>query len=97
MRKIFKARVFWVSREQGGRQSLPTGDIYGPKIKVISPTMIDNTSAWSLIVQNKEIISELETIAEVWYLSDKAPDNLFKGVEFELFEGKKLVAKGIIL
>lgn len=36
-------------------------------------------------------------MVEIKYLSDEAPNNLFIGVEFELYEGPKMVARGIIV
>jgi len=97
MHKIFSAKIQWLSKAQGGRQSLPKGDKYGPIIKITNPVLKSDNNFWSLIVINKNEISENETIAEIKYLSDQAPDNLGKNVEFELYEGNKLVANGIIL
>ncbi|MDR3022072.1 MAG: hypothetical protein LBU60_05325 [Clostridiales bacterium] len=102
MNKRFNARVTWLTSEQGGRQTLPFGDKYAPIIRIISPYVeplpLDNKDGpWSLFVHNKQTKSKNETIADVWYLSKEAPDNLFIGVEFELYEGAKLVAKGHII
>ena len=52
---------------------------------------------WSVFVVNKTIVSETESLAEIEYLSENAPDNLERDVEFELFEGSKLVAKGVVI
>lgn len=46
---------------------------------------------------NKTIVSESESLAEIEYLSENAPDNLVRDVEFELYEGSKLVAKGVVI
>ena len=103
MEKKFKARIKWLSKEQGGRQTgLPYGDKYAPIIRITKQKFtsiyyLDEEGKWSLLVNNQEIFSEFETIAEVKYLSEKAPDNLEKDVEFELYEGSNLVAKGVIL
>jgi hypothetical protein len=96
MDKKLAAKIYWLSKEQGGRQELPVGDKYAPIIKITNP-LIELAEFWSVFVINKNKLNENETLAEIEYLSDKAPDNLYKDVEFELFEGNKLVAKGIIL
>ena len=102
MEKALMAKIQWLKAEQGGRKTLPSGDKYAPIIRITKPTLkpkpwLDTNGAWSLFVENKSAVSDFETIAEVRYLSEKAPDNLNKGVEFELYEGSKLVATGIIL
>ena len=101
MRKTIKAKIEWLSKEQGGRTIIPQGNKYSPIIRHTKPQLQPlpwlARESWSLFVENKEFVSELETIAEVWYLSEKAPDNLSENVEFELYEGAKLVATGKIL
>lgn len=95
--KNFEARIFWLSSSQGGRKGvIPFGDKYAPIIKITKPKIkMDKT--WSLFVTNKKKINAYETMAEIKYLSDEAPNNLFIGVEFELYEGTKLVARGIVV
>ena len=50
-----------------------------------------------MFVFNKKKISRNETLSNIEYLSDNAPDNLSVGVEFVLYEGAKMVANGIVL
>ena len=38
-----------------------------------------------------------KTLADISYLSEKAPNNFNKGVEFELYDRAKLVARGTVL
>ena len=97
MVKVFNAKISWLLKKHGGRRTLPFGDKYSPIVIVKGSLFNPNEEVWSLIVDNKEVINDRETIAEVKYLSDEAPDNLKTNVEFELHEGIKLVAKGIIL
>lgn len=80
----------------GGRKQIPFGDVYGPIIK-IRGISIEDFGNWSLLVKNETQLSEFETIAQIHYLSKEAPDNLKKNVEFELYEGSKLIASGKIL
>ncbi|NLB61824.1 MAG: hypothetical protein GX802_05330 [Clostridiales bacterium] len=76
---------------------MPWGDKYGPIVVMKDEPLNMNKANWTMIVSNKELISDYETIAEVRYLSEDAPDNLDANVEFELYEGIKLVARGVIL
>ncbi len=92
---VWTERIIWISKSEGGRQTLPTSEKYGPIIKITGSD--NNDPNWSLIVNITNVISEIETIAEIYYLSDRAPNNLHKGVRFSLLEGKKLVATGVIL
>lgn len=96
MSKRFEAIIHWLSEEEGGRRTMPIGDKYAPIIKITKP-LFKSDEAWSIFVCNKQIVSLNKTQSEVEYLSDMAPDNLTCGVEFELFEGSKLVGKGVAL
>ncbi len=88
------AEITWLKPEEGGRQTeVPfNSDKYGPQIK------FDGLKgSWSLIVFNYKKIDEFRTLAKVYYLNKvDAPNNLKKGLEFELYEGVKKVAFGII-
>ena len=96
MKKIFETRICWLSEKQGGRKDIPFGDKYAPIIKITKPSYETN-EFWSVFVINKKVLSKNETLSNIKYLSDVAPDNLFEGVEFMLYEGKKQVANGVVL
>lgn len=96
MSKRFEAIIYWLSEKEGGRKTMPTGDKYAPMIKITTP-LLELEENWSIFVFNKQFLGRNKTLSEVEYLSDIAPDNLSNDVEFELFEGKKLVGKGIVL
>jgi hypothetical protein len=93
--KIFTARIIWLTLDLGGREILPKGDKYAPIVKLKNQDF--GSEYWGLFVKNVEIINSTETLAEVRYLSLLAPDNLYIGIEFELFEGKRHVANGTIM
>jgi len=93
--KTFSARIIWLTLDKGGRKTIPIGERYAPIVKLKNQSF--GSEFWSLFVKNIEIVSSTETLAEVRYLSDQAPDNLSIGVEFELFEGKRLVGYGEIV
>jgi hypothetical protein len=88
------AEITWLKPEEGGRQTEApfNSDKYGPQIR------FDGLKgSWSLIVCNYKKISEFRTLAKVHYLNKaNAPYNLKKDLEFELYEGSKKVAFGII-
>ena len=96
MNSVFEARICWLKKEHGGRAEMPTGDKYAPIIRITKPEVVSD-GFWSVFVVNKVLLDENETISNIKYLSDSAPNNLFSGVEFLLYEGAKLVAKGIVL
>jgi hypothetical protein len=69
---------------------------YGPTIGINGKIIFDD-SAWSIICYNYEKTSDNTTSAYMRFLNNLiAPPILFKGTEFELYEGSKLVARGII-
>lgn len=96
MNKRFEAKIYWLSEADGGRKALPSGDKYAPQIYITKPRR-EYDEFWSIFVFNKKIISDRETLAELKYLSDTPPTDLAKDVEFELREGNRTVAKGIVL
>ena len=96
MNKKFEARIYWLSETEGGRKKIPNGDKYAPIIQITKPLFISD-DYWSVFVMNKVVLNKNETLSNMEYLSDLAPNNLAKGVEFVLYEGKRLVAKGIVL
>ena len=97
MPNTYLAKINWLSEKEGGRKSIPTGDKYAPIIVMKDKCLNLNEPNWSLFVNNLEKINTLETIAEVKYLSELAPNNLGIGKEFKLHEGPKKVANGIII
>ena len=96
MSRKFEAKICWLSETQGGRKDIPLGDTYAPIIK-LTKTQHKLNDFWSVFVFNKKKISINETLSNIEYLSDNAPDNLSAGVEFVLYEGSKMVANGIVL
>ena len=95
MSKRFEAKIYWLPESEGGRREIPTGEKYAPII-VLNPSE-KSGDFWSAFVINKLVLNTNETLSDIEYLSNKAPDNLASGVEFVLSEGSKLVANGVIL
>jgi len=98
MNQKFLAIINWLSKEQGGRGNIPPiGSRFGCIIVAKGVQLNLNEACWSLIIEINEKSSKFETIANVYYLSDEAPNKLCKGYEFDLYDGTKFVANGIIL
>ena len=96
MNRRFEAKICWLPETQGGRKEIPFGDKYAPIIKITKP-LVESNDFWSVFVINKKVLYKNITLSNMEYLSDVAPDNLFTGVEFMLYEGKKKVASGVVL
>jgi hypothetical protein len=98
-----RARITWKRYEDGGRKTPPTGVGTPPYTTVVRFCDSNETwppaNAWSLVIEKIASQStEYEWIADVHYLANKAPhDELRPLREFELYEGKKCVATGILL
>ena len=97
--KVFEAKINWVSKENGGRNYGVPFKInnYAPLIS-IGGNKVFNGSTWSIICYSYEYTASLTTKAFIKFLNvDAAPNILFVGTEFELFEGAKKVAYGVII
>jgi len=96
-----RAIVEWVPQNQGGRRQPPTGTgprPYSTVVRFTDAPWPEETS-WSLVVEMDPALSETyRWIADVHFLVPEAPHHcLRQGKEFELYEGKKCVARGRIL
>jgi len=94
------ARIVWLSELQGGRTSVPSGSRY------IAPARFDsekipgaNGANWSLVVDAMSRSDDgMEWIANVRFLEKEAPsERVVDAAKFELYEGAKCVANGVIL
>ena len=95
MKTWMEAHVSWIPFEKGGREkNLPQNAKYCPII------VFPNGKAkgtWSAEILTNSINDSNESIISISFLFPDAPFELLKpGAEFELYEGNKLVAKGMI-
>lgn len=97
--KRVKAEISWVPKNEGGRDSPPLGPRYITVARFEEEKEKYPKEAWSLVVEFSRMASEShELIADVSFLMDDAPDYLLHpGSKFDLFEGRKLVAKGEVI
>lgn len=97
-----QARIIWKTKEEGGRSRPPAGVGKPPYATLVR--FIDSggpwppPNAWSLVVEKIESQSdEYHWVANVRFLVDDAPmGELRANREFELYEGGKCVATGVL-
>lgn len=99
MTGMVRARLRWLSAAEGGRAAPPTGPRYSTVARFEDAADWPDR-AWSIVAEFHGSLDASGTI-EV-DLSFLAPDNapaalLHVGSRFELFEGRRLVAKGEVL
>lgn len=97
--KVAKARIYWISENEGGRQKIPNSDSYSTVACFEDIKNIYPDEAWSIVVNLKKAhVEDRTTVAEIKFLVELAPEKLlYSGSKFELYEGKKIVAFGEIL
>jgi hypothetical protein len=97
MKKVMQAEIRWVHASEGGKTHFPIKwDRYNPLVEFENDIKKEGTT-WSSDMTFLEVNDEY-SIVEFSYLVDEAPyENMHQGHKFKLFEGPKLVARGIIL
>jgi hypothetical protein len=85
-----RARIRWLSPDEGGRPQPPTGEQYVTVARFEDPAGDWSTNAWSVVLSFEGSPEE----ADVSFLVPEAPPHLLQsGAVFELYEGSKKVAK----
>lgn len=102
MKHYVKTKIRWLTKEEGGRRNIiPIGIQYCPIIifeDLEPPINADGREVlWSAEIYNIEINEKNESYANLSYLFDNAPKQFLQiGNRFNLYEGLRLVAKGVI-
>lgn len=98
MTSLPSAVISWIPRSRGGRQSPPPGPVY------IAPARFEDDlkwphEAWSLVVEFQRTMHDGRYVfARIHFLVPEAPAELLQeGGRFELMEGHRRVAKGVIV
>jgi hypothetical protein len=97
-----KAILDWIPKDLGGRSKPPEGTGEPPYATVVhfpaTGQPVPPVNGWTLVVRKVEVLeSPFKWLVEVNYLFDDAPHHLlWENKEFELYEGKKCVARGRI-
>lgn len=99
MNQSVRARIQWVSPENGGRQSPPTDPRYSTVARFEDIKDKWPNEAWSIVAEFlEEMNSTRSVIVDLRFLVENGPKNLlYPGSKFDLFEGPRLVAKGEVL
>jgi hypothetical protein len=85
----FRARIRWLSPEEGGRREPPSGDQYITVARFADPAGDWSSDAWSVVLRFDDSAEE----ACVSFLVNDAPAHLLQsGTMFELYEGSRKVA-----
>lgn len=97
MTKSAHAMISWVPASKGGRQVPPAGPSYTTLVRFDDDKTWPNSS-WSLVV---DFITSFQngqyTVAKVHFLVEDAPHELLKeGGRFQLYEGRRMVATGLV-
>ena len=97
--KPVKARVCWVTKESGGRESPPPGPRYSTVARFEEEKDQWPHEAWSLVLEFSGPPDESHcVIADVRLLNPAGLGKLLRrGSVFELYEGRELVARGEVL
>lgn len=93
--KAVLVQVHWISREEGGRSSLPAGHQYSTVSRFEEDTDTWLQKAWSVVLDfdRPPLEQGNPSVARAKFLSDSAPiERLMPGRTFELYEGRKKVA-----
>ena len=98
MTSEFHAIVSWISPGKGGRQLPPTGLRYSTLVHFEDDDHWPD-QVWSLMLDFQRSLHDGRyTVATIRFLSEAAPTHLLReGNRFELLEGRKRVAKGIVV
>jgi hypothetical protein len=97
------AKLHWFRSDEGGRVTLPVCEGEPPYATVVrfkdSVEPWPQNVVWSLVVEKIEVLeNEYDWVVRVRYLFPEAPSaELKSGREFELMEGGRLVAEGVLL
>lgn len=95
MKIWMEAYVSWIPFEKGGRERrMPDNTRYCPIIVFPGKEM---NGVWSAEILTSSVNDDDKPIIDISFLFPDAPFELLKpGAEFELYEGNKLVAKGMM-
>jgi hypothetical protein len=97
MNEQVTAMISWVAAEKGGRSAIPSGPTYSTLVR-FDEDKDWPTQAWSATLDFiRSYAGGQYLYARVSFLSSDAPVQLLhEGSRFQLYEGRKLVATGLV-
>ena len=90
----FIAEIEWIKEKDSGRKNIPYGNRYMPQIVIKNKNKEEPLH--SIFLRNVGAIGKYKTIAFVKYVYDTAPNDLYENLVFDVCEGSRKVAIGII-
>lgn len=90
----FIAEIEWIKEKDGGRKTIPYSNRYMPQIVIRKKNKEEPLH--SIFLRNIEAIDKYKTIAFVKYVYDTAPNDLYENLVFDVCEGSRKIATGII-
>jgi hypothetical protein len=96
--KQVHAQIYWFTPQMGGRLYLPTGR-YSTAARFEDLSHVWPEVAWSVVLDFMTLPDEQQRMnwAKIRFLSPEAPQELlYEGCIFDLFEGQRRVATGMI-
>lgn len=97
MKTVF-AKLQWIPPAQGGRHAPPSGSRYSTVARFDQQGDKWREDAWSLVIEwTKSPDASLRHHVHVRFLVEGAPEHLLAaGNRFELLEGARVIATGVI-
>jgi len=93
-----KARIVWIGKNKSQQDSILNNGRYTTIVRFSGEAKEDwLKEAWSLDLTEFTPESEDVMLASVKFLSPDAPDRLYSGATFELYEGPKCIARGEVI
>lgn len=98
MTRSSRAMISWLPSDKGGRQQPPTGPRYVTVVRFEDDPQWSQ-GMWSLVVEFDRVFAGGRyALATIRFAMDEAPHQLLQeGNRFELLEGPRRVAKGVVL
>jgi len=99
MSKPVKARITWLTPDHGGRSTLPLGLKYSTMARFAAQGAEREKNPWSLVVEFTEAPHfTLSQLAQVRFLLPEGPaEFLTSSTSFDLLEGSRVVATGVVI
>lgn len=96
---VRKARIRWLSEIEAGRPTPPSGQTFSTVARFLDDVAGWPEVAWSLVLEwSTPPDATGAMVADVKFLSPDAPMSLLQtGAIFELYEGKRCVARGEVM
>lgn len=93
------ARIHWIPEVEGGRKYPPFGPRYSTVARFEKQAEKWPQEAWSIVAEFTSKIDASSCVeAKISFLTQDAPAHLLeRGNNFELYEGRRLVARGEVL